>query len=209
MPFKSILLLLITSLVTFAQEEIIADSTSIKIKLANPSNRYLEIKGININEEFSFSGLRSLFSIDSIGQKIVLEIGDFNDFWLSVNRDSLEITLHGSNEDLNISQKVALNYFYNEDGSGGVGFVEEIDTLFSLEIELQKRGNTYRILSPSQIGLPEHDSKAKEKAVAIKKRLSQHGTYYDVFPEISAIILYISVPDYNRKEIHLSLQYGD
>lgn len=206
LKFASFVSVLLLPLALFAKEPIVADSSSIKIEL---NGRYIEIGGINISEEFASQQVKSLFFIENIDDKVVLEIGHFNDFWLSGDRDSLEIKLHGSAEDLYISQKTAKNYYYNQDGSGGVGFVDEIDTLFSPEKKLKRSGNTFKILSPTQIGLPEYGEADQKRAEVLKKELSQHGTYYDVFPELSTIILYVSVPDNSRKEIHLSFRYGD
>lgn len=208
MTNKIVLLLLLLSTLSFSEETITADSTSIKIKLANPHNRYLEIKGINIDEEFGSPNLNTLLTIDSIRDKVVLEIGNFNDFWIS-NRDSLEITLHGTSEDLTISQKTVRNYYDQPDGSGGIAFVDEIDSLFSPEIELEISGSSYKILTEKEIGLPEYGAEAKAKAKEIEKEYLKYESYHDLFPEISTIILYISVPDFNRKELHLSFRYGD
>lgn len=208
MTSKIVLLLLLLTTLSFSEETITADSSSIKIKLANPSDRYLEIKGINISEEFSSPNLKSLFSIDSIENKVTITIGDFVDFWIS-DRDSLKITLHGSSDDLTISQKTVRNYFDQPDGSGGISFVEEIDSLFSPEVELKRSGSTYKILTEKEIGLPEYGAEVKAKEKAIEQAYLKYESYHDLFPEISTIILYISVPDFSRKELHLSFSYGD
>lgn len=169
---------------------------------------------IHLSDEFANKNDSSEFNLSQCSDTLNFEVGDFAAYWGTLigscikkrgNEESTENTL------IEIYQKMYINIFENEDGSGGVTLSETFtDTIFSEWHLLNKQeDNCYRILDSIEMKVPTISDDIKYEIEELKKQREKEGKWYrNYFPAISVIIFKIKY-DENIKYLIFKMQYGD
>jgi len=178
---------------------------------------HIVIPGIEINDEFNHSNASLTYDLSKIDSKLNLQIGDLATYYGNIIGNSVfrqDSYLFIKNNPIKIYQKICMNIFQNEDGSGGV----QLSDLFPDTIESdwvvrkENENHSFTVLDTSEMIIPELNTDIQDSIQELVEKQVNEGlpvravTSYEQY--ISAIILRLEYGS-KRKYIVFSFQYGD
>ncbi len=205
---QKLILLMLTLFIVIHAEVTEKEQSNSSVKLIIDKNNYLEIRGLNLSEEFSPVGTKTVYKLKDLKNPLILQVGDFGTFWTSGNGlDSVSIVLHGTNKGLEVVQQSCRNYYYTTDGMSGIGKVDEVDTLYSDIKWIDLSSKKAKLYTPLEMNQKEYPNYSKHKAAQIQKKMNLGDVYHEVYDDISTHFLSIVTPTFSR-ELVISFVYG-